>query len=334
MLKIISIEVEKLFGTKSFKYEFNSCLPKVMAGSNGFGKSSLLKLVSKYLNYGCEDFYISSDDRIEEEFKTLTINFEGGKSIAIVNENDSKIVKFLANNVAENEIDISKNNTSDTYHSILCNHLEITNSVGYPCVFIRANRAAPSKDFWNIIHRNKKIIKNCLGIVESIKSLNDFESNNEYFTKTFNSLISEYDKSLEKANLLLELINRKIILVDESLIEKVNNELTNFYINKDEQKKICFEENRLFVRSNNELLSLGELSTGEINLIIILFALYSLKSKYILIDEPEISLHLTWQKKLFKLFRDIEPSNDLLISTHSIYMIDEKLECGGILTIL
>ena len=54
-------------------------------------------------------------------------------------------------------------------------------------------------------------------------------------------------------------------------------------------------------------------------MLIILFRLFLMEKEpyVILMDEPEISLHIEWQQKLIDVMRQVNPNCQLIISTHS-----------------
>ncbi|WP_305814285.1 AAA family ATPase [Photobacterium leiognathi] len=83
---------------------------------------------------------------------------------------------------------------------------------------------------------------------------------------------------------------------------------------------------KLEVRSPLELLS-----SGERNQVSIFFDLIfnARDGSIILIDEPEISLHISWQKSLLKEFERISKFNyysQLIIATHSPDVISDDWE--------
>ena len=91
----------------------------------------------------------------------------------------------------------------------------------------------------------------------------------------------------------------------------------------------------IFVDSKGEEISLNDLSTGEKQIIYrvgyILKNLANISGGIILIDEPEISLHPTWQIKLkdflLEIFKDYDVQ--IIIATHSPYIfknLDENKE--------
>ena len=57
-------------------------------------------------------------------------------------------------------------------------------------------------------------------------------------------------------------------------------------------------------------------------LVILLTALVENQEHYaLLMDEPEISLHIEWQQKLISLIRKINPNAQIILSTHSPALI-------------
>ena len=44
------------------------------------------------------------------------------------------------------------------------------------------------------------------------------------------------------------------------------------------------------------------------------------KNCILLMDEPEISLHYEWQKRLIEIIRELNPNVQLIIATHSPFI--------------
>jgi predicted ATPase len=93
-----------------------------------------------------------------------------------------------------------------------------------------------------------------------------------------------------------------------------------------------------FKLSDGTKMNWYDLSSGEKQLLIILLTVLCQDEKpsILIMDEPEISLHLEWQKELIKIIRTINPNCQLIIVTHSpgIIMngwIDKTLEIKDIL---
>lgn len=66
-----------------------------------------------------------------------------------------------------------------------------------------------------------------------------------------------------------------------------------------------------------------DLSKGEKNLLTLLLLAYSNKGKdtIFLLDEPDLSMHISWQKKLIKTLINLAPNSKFIIATHSPAMI-------------
>lgn len=77
--------------------------------------------------------------------------------------------------------------------------------------------------------------------------------------------------------------------------------------------------NHLIFMDGDEAIPLYKLSSGEKQLLVILLRVFLMEEQpYILLmDEPEISLHIEWQYKLFEEIRRLNPNCQIITSTHS-----------------
>ena len=87
----------------------------------------------------------------------------------------------------------------------------------------------------------------------------------------------------------------------------------------------------LLVRDKRNLrIDLDSLSSGEQHELVLIYGLLFQVQPHslVLIDEPELSLHLTWQKAFLKeLFAIIEASDfDVLLATHSPFVVGERID--------
>lgn len=99
---------------------------------------------------------------------------------------------------------------------------------------------------------------------------------------------------------------------------------------QDTGKVIDRESNELFFWQRDERLSPYKLSSGEKQMLIILLtALVQNHQPYVMfMDEPEISLHIDWQKRLVSLIRDLNPNAQIILTTHSPAVImDGWMDC-------
>jgi predicted ATP-binding protein involved in virulence len=84
-------------------------------------------------------------------------------------------------------------------------------------------------------------------------------------------------------------------------------------------KKIIRTENELRFTQIGEVLLPYQLSSGEKQMLIILLTVLVEDNKpYVLfMDEPEVSLHLEWQKRLVDLCVELNPNVQIILTTHS-----------------
>lgn len=87
----------------------------------------------------------------------------------------------------------------------------------------------------------------------------------------------------------------------------------------------------------DEPIDLKVLSSGEKQMLTILLAVYLENGEHtvIFMDEPEMSLHMEWQKVLISTVRQLNPNAQIILSTHSPAVImdgwmDKVTEVGEI----
>ena len=92
---------------------------------------------------------------------------------------------------------------------------------------------------------------------------------------------------------------------------------------RDTHKTIDRHSNELQFLQNGELLTPYQLSSGEKQLLVILTTVLVQDRQHyaLLMDEPEISLHIEWQQRLIQLIRQLNPNTQIILSTHSPALI-------------
>lgn len=120
--------------------------------------------------------------------------------------------------------------------------------------------------------------------------------------------LSIYDDLLQKINLFVNILNQK--------------EFINKTIHIDAKYGFYFKSD------NGEVLNLADLSSGEQHEVVLLYELLfnTDTGALILIDEPEISLHVIWQKAFINDLEEIAKIKDIsfLISTHSPQIVNNR----------
>lgn len=88
-------------------------------------------------------------------------------------------------------------------------------------------------------------------------------------------------------------------------------------------KRIDRKSNEIQFIQRGEVLTPYQLSSGEKQLIVIMLTVLVQDKVHccLLMDEPEVSLHIEWQKRLISIIRQLNPNAQIILSTHSPAMI-------------
>ncbi len=88
-------------------------------------------------------------------------------------------------------------------------------------------------------------------------------------------------------------------------------------------KTIDRKSNEIQFSQNGETLTPYQLSSGEKQMLVILLTVLVENGEpyALLMDEPEISLHIEWQQRLLQLIRELNPNAQIILSTHSPALI-------------
>jgi len=162
------------------------------------------------------------------------------------------------------------------------------------------------------IKDKRKISKDRNQLDVELQELIDGNVNESNFVKLDSKLNSEIIKAYEQAD-------NNVAQKKKEIIPHFLRLINSFF--RETEKQIKFTEDKnIFIQShNNNRLKINQLSAGEKQLLIILFTIFLQEQKpyIVLLDEPEISLHLSWQEKLIDTILAINPNCQLLIATHS-----------------
>lgn len=182
----------------------------------------------------------------------------------------------------------------------------------------------------------KRALLDKVGLIEidkesSLQKIEENQSDNE----TLKFVLKLYvEDSFEKLKIFDELSSKIEILLDV-----INKRFKHKKLFIDKEKGFLFKSTILVDESgkSNEI-PVDKLSSGEQNELVLFYELLfkSLNDSLILIDEPEISLHISWQNSFIEDLKEISKLNNLeiLIATHSPDIIsdnwDLKVELKGI----
>ncbi|KHT37971.1 AAA family ATPase [Pectobacterium brasiliense] len=309
-IRIEEISINKLFGNKNLRWNLGDV--NVLVGKNGKGKSIILKIINSTLQ-----------NKEENELalcKSANIKLSDGRVLSRNNDDEASAIlgglaKFLLSELT-NKNDFNK--------------------------FIKKQKGKTEEQIKNNL---EQIIKNFNSdgtkkpngyFVEMGKSneKSQYEKINTCYISTINmnaNSNNEVNKSSgEKTTILAMETEGEIV----SLLSTPDNEDDNVQKENDKSHLMSifnelFEETEkeIFINNtfsiNNKLTErkyeINELSSGEKQLIYTLLkvANSNRKNQIILMDEPEISLHLSWQEKLLSSIKKLRPDSQIIVVTHS-----------------
>lgn len=162
-------------------------------------------------------------------------------------------------------------------------------------------------------------------------------SHEEFSTKTsllnaLNLVDTEDDAKSILENTIIEYLLRVIITDIKNTTNLISSRFERFKDNFNsyliKNKKLMVNENEINIRVNNGTHSLDELSSGERHLLTLLFCtLFKCEDRnFLFIDEPEISLNTRWQTKLLPLLHDLAPNTQIIVASHSPYIVNDRLD--------
>lgn len=126
-----------------------------------------------------------------------------------------------------------------------------------------------------------------------------------------------------------EFIERNHYLSESAVVLK--DIVNSFLIGKD--MTVDENDNVIFVLENGMTLPLNALSSGEKQIFIIFYRLLfeAAPHSFVMIDEPEISLHVSWQQRVGQAVKDIARLRDLqvLIATHSPQIVHQDWDLAS-----
>ena len=121
-------------------------------------------------------------------------------------------------------------------------------------------------------------------------------------------------------NIIEELEMEKLILSSINLLVDTFNK----YLIED--KKLVVTGREAFIEVNGDTHSINELSSGERHILTFLsLVLFEGETRnFLIIDEPEISLNITWQRELLGLFKRLVPHTQIIVASHSPALVKDN----------
>lgn len=296
--KIQSVFIKNLFDTNSIFWQLNDV--NVLVGRNGSGKSTILQLIKSCVTDECNYEILDSCEGMQIGFKDKN-NENIINSLFSPKTIKSTVVKSIL------ESDIFKSNLPSLENKII-NNSELNQKFKSDL-----SKSLISETLIND-YLSKQINKNIVKLqVEYISTINMSANSISNQTRSDGKIVNFLDSEiLEELNKLLTL--KESNKNKEKLITVLNNMFS------DTGKRVKIMDNKLlFTLKNGNKIELKNLSSGERQIIYIFIKVINASNNnaLILMDEPEISLHLSWQEKLLTEIRNVNKGSQIIIVTHS-----------------
>ncbi len=127
---------------------------------------------------------------------------------------------------------------------------------------------------------------------------------------------------LNKINNVFNKYDEKVKELNEP-ITKLETIVNRFFEDSAEKKKLMIKEDDIFFMTehDNRRVEINDLSSGEKQILILftylVFDVATKQNPIFIIDEPELSLHLLWQKNFVNSVLETNPKMQLILATHS-----------------
>lgn len=341
-IKKIKLENNSFFGTCEF--DFTNSQGQIMdnivlAGENGCGKTQLLNIIYEFSNLS-----LLGDVRNEKHIFTIMLSPE---ELQQVNQSLEEQYKLVAP-TGEMNITVDFQIQSGYWGRIKINYQVLshdgstdTKTIDSSRLFSRANVKSLFKSIFSTVEINysPKDTSNVTAkeideeITTSVKSGNDLASDIQQL------LIDIQANDANELNVWVD------AHADQVPPESVKNRRINRFKNA---FSIVFDnlnfsrigtengKKKVYFKKDGHDIDIASLSSGEKQIVFrgafLLRNQQSTKGSIVLIDEPEISLHPTWQTKIFDYYRglftesDATQTSQIFIATHSQYVLRSALE--------
>lgn len=303
-MKIKEFEIRNLYGKYTIKSQLDEKV-NIIVGNNGTYKTTLLRILNSISSFVLPMDFFNLDSVEIKENNNLSVKYnEYDSTVSELGEKakDNNLLKQMYEKVLSDTHTISqKNNLTVNYHILTAfqDGKEIEDEdyskqakVNIISTFdIKGDGNDKEKSF---LDSNLEKLQSEYGyyLSELMKELTDHFSTSSSITKV------ELDKINERKNDFIRLVN-------EAFAE------TGKKLNPD-SAKLKFEK-------DGKIIEAKDLSSGEKQLLIILLTvLLERGQEYVLmLDEPEISMHISWQYKLIDMILELNPNVQIILTTHS-----------------
>jgi predicted ATP-binding protein involved in virulence len=280
-MRIKNFSIDNLY----YEYNFSHTLDEkvnIFVGNNGSFKTTLLRLLRHAIAYEKNGQFFQSGLTIVTFKDGVVMEYHETENLLSKDKDGEDILK----NITSWTPMLNGNKIPDSEYRKLV-------KLDYVSTFDVKGDGKSSQDSYLDTRLEKLQSDYGYYLSDLVKELTERINSNSSITK------QELDKINERKNLFISLVNE--------CFAETGKELSN-----DSTKLV-------FIKDNSIGIYPKELSSGEKQLLIILLTvLLERGEEYILmLDEPEISMHISWQYKLIDMILQLNPNVQILLTTHS-----------------
>ncbi|ELA7931182.1 AAA family ATPase [Vibrio parahaemolyticus] len=333
---IKTVEVSGLLSRKNVRWDLGNV--NVLVGQNGSGKSTILDLV-RFCLLGPDYFDPST---IADKFSSVTVTFNNGMQ-STCNITDPEEHEHVMLDTIRSLLDRSKENgytdpelekLERLYKTISTNRPSENTKQAKVQSFATGKNDFITNDGGNELLRNVNVeYISTFDMILMSKEEQDQHSDelgkysqldiliSKELSKLSRLILKKNNKTFDQYNLKFKNSTKDLysISVENTsqiriFVEKLNEMFAA-------EKKSFFLDNTgwLVIECNGKKINHKLLSSGEKQLLYILLKTVNTsdKASILLLDEPEISMHLGWQEQLIGALRQINPSIQIVAVSHS-----------------
>lgn len=347
-MRITSVEIANLWGKKKITLPIKHRVT-FLTGTNGSGKSTLLNVIHDTLNQNFDDDNSSITSKCSDWVALVNLEDKIRKLFVCMKDDDRELTKSVAKSLSSlNTLDpqalwenikdtkrrfySEKSDNSDNkyiYSSRSKTGFNPTRSLlgklaietdpdtkefkqkGYSCssIIFQEDRLYDKRGLTSTFSDSPSWQNYKITIDDRYESLMDD-------IKSFELKYSRRSEEVDPEEARDQLAGL------DAVISKLNSYLES------ENKKIAWDDDQKITLKDSltgETIPWYMLSRGEKTLIYLFLTVFLYKDKHdvFLLDEPEISLHVSWQHNLLKDLSDIAKDKSFIVATHSPSLVQK-----------
>lgn len=343
-MKLTCASVYGLINSFDYSIDINTEGVTFIHSTNGAGKSAFLKLIFSILHGDLE-----SAEQIP--FKRLDIGFDDGSTLIVESRSDKLLIQIQKNELEE-EITLEELESLKTSVYIPADRLIVKKKDGRLMYALDAYakeledwytsaRDGAAIDISDVEFEDDLADDEIEHLLRDIKSKVDFMYNSGLrinlpvglrMPPSRYDINKNHDNYLKLAHAIDNYVRDNYLLAES--MDVFRDVVNSFYSNK----QLRLSNGRIYIDlRDGTTLPLDSLSSGEKHILIMFYRLLfqTEPGSLVVFDEPEISLHVSWQQRLGPLLNEICRLRDLqiLIATHSPQVIHDMWDLANELRI-